>query len=107
LSGREALLKGRILSLPGPIDQKPADKPRTRPGGRTEPGIAADSANYRATAGANRSAGQRALLGWSHIGAGGERHSGTREQQYFFHRVPQMSFSQMLFSEMAGKDNAR
>jgi hypothetical protein len=70
LSSRETLPEGVVLSLPGPLDEKPSEQPRARPGGRTEAGVPADRANYRAAACADRRAGQRALLCWGHIGAG-------------------------------------
>jgi hypothetical protein len=81
LSGREPLLEGCILSLPGPINQKPAEQPRARPGGGPETSVPADRANYRAAAGADSRAGQRALLGWGHIGTSDDRQSDGREQQ--------------------------
>jgi hypothetical protein len=80
-SGRDALLEGPVLGLPGPINEKPADQPCARPGGRTEPGIPADGAKDRADAGARSGASKRALLGRGHIGASSERHSDGREQQ--------------------------
>jgi hypothetical protein len=85
LSGGKTLLEGLVLGLPGPIDEKPADQPRARPSGCTEPGIAADRAKYRATTRADGRAGQRALLGRRHIGASRKRHSDGREQQQMFH----------------------
>jgi hypothetical protein len=71
-SGGKTLLEGLVLSLPGSIDEKPAKQPSTRPGSRTEAGIAADGAGDGADPGACCGAGQRALLGRRHIGAGGE-----------------------------------
>jgi hypothetical protein len=68
LSGREALLEGLVLGLSGPIDEKPADQPCSRSGGRTEPGIPADRAKDGADASARSGAGKRALLGRGHIG---------------------------------------
>ena len=62
-SGRDALLEGPILGMPGLIEEKPAEQARAGAGSRSEPGIAADRANYGAAAGADRRAGQRALLG--------------------------------------------
>jgi hypothetical protein len=81
LAGREALLVGCVLGLPGSINEKPANQPSARPGGRTEPGIPADGAKNSADAGARSSAGKRALLRRGHIGASNERHSDGREQQ--------------------------
>jgi hypothetical protein len=89
LAGRETLLEGGILSLSGPIDKKPADKPRTRPGGRAEPSVPTNRAGDGADPGARSGAGQRALLGRGHIGASDERQSDSREQQQLFHGVPQ------------------
>src|SRR6516165_3005526 len=77
-SGRDALLEGPILGLLGLIEEKPAEQARSGPGSRSEPGIAADRAKYRAAAGR---AGQRALLSRGHIGASGDRQSEGREQQ--------------------------
>jgi hypothetical protein len=81
LSGRKTLLESGILGLSGSIYQKPTEQTGTRPGGRTEPGIAAYSANYRAAACADCRAGQCTLLGRGHIGAGSKRPSDAREQQ--------------------------
>jgi len=81
LSGRKTLLEGGILGLSGAIDEKPPEQAGTRPGGRTEPGIAANRANYRAAAGADCRASQCTLLGRGHIGAGSKRPSDAREQQ--------------------------
>ena len=80
-SGRDALLEGPILGLLGLIEEKPAEQARSGPGSRSEPGIAADRAKYRAAAGADGRAGQRALLSRGHIGASGDRQSEGREQQ--------------------------
>jgi len=77
--GRDALLKGSVLGLPGAIDEKPADQACTRSGGRTEPGVPADGAKNGADPGARNGAGQRPLLGRGHICAGSERHSEGRE----------------------------
>jgi hypothetical protein len=79
--GRDALLKGSILGLSGPIDKKPADEPCTRPGSRTEPGVPAYGAKNGAHARARGGAGERSLLGRRHICAGGKRPSEGREQQ--------------------------
>jgi hypothetical protein len=80
-SGRDALLEGPILGLPGLIDEKPAEQARTGADAGAEPGIAGDRANYRAAAGADGRAGQRALLGRGHIGTSSDRQSDGREQQ--------------------------
>jgi hypothetical protein len=80
-SGRDALLEGPILGLPGLIEEEPAEQARTGAGSRSEPGIAGDRANYRAAAGADGRAGQRALLGRGHIGTSSDRQSDGREQQ--------------------------
>ena len=97
-SGGKPLLEGLVLSLPGSIDEKPAKQPGTRPGSSTEPGIAADGAGDGADPGACCGAGQRALLGRRHIGAGGERHGDGCE---LFHGVPQ------LISETVGRGSVR
>jgi hypothetical protein len=81
LSGGETLLEGGILSLPGAINQKPADQTRAGSGNGSEPGVAADRTKYRAAACADRRAGHRALLGWCHIGASSGRQCNGREQQ--------------------------
>ena len=62
-SGRDALLEGPILGLPGLIEEKPAEQARSGPGGRTEPGVPADRAKHRAAAGADGRAGQRRAAG--------------------------------------------
>ena len=80
-SGRDALLEGSILGLPGLIEEKPAEQARSRPGSRTEPRVPADRAKYRAAAGADGRAGQRALLGRGHVGTSTNRQSNGREQQ--------------------------
>jgi hypothetical protein len=72
-SGREARLEGLVLGLPGPIDEKAAEQTGPRPSRGTEPGIAADRTKDCAAAGADGRAGQRALLGWGHIGTSGNR----------------------------------
>ena len=81
LSGGNTLLEGCILGLPGAIDEKPAEQPRARPGGRSETGVPADRAKNRADAGADGGAGQRPLLGRRHIGAGRKRQNDGRKQQ--------------------------
>jgi hypothetical protein len=80
-SGCDALLEGSVLGLPGPINEKPADQPCTRPGGRTEPCIPANGSKNSPNAGARSGAGKGALLGRGHIGASSERHSDSGEQQ--------------------------
>ena len=80
-SGRDALLEGPILGLPGLIEEQPAEQARAGAGSRSEPSIAADRANYRAAAGADCRASQCTLLGRGHIGAGSKRPSDAREQQ--------------------------
>ena len=52
-SGRDALLKGPVLGLPGPIDEKPAEQARTGADAGAEPGVARHRANYRTAAGAD------------------------------------------------------
>jgi hypothetical protein len=80
-AGGVSFLEGCILGLTGPIDEKPAEQARTGADAGAEPGIAADRANYRAAAGPDGRAGQRALLGWGHIGASSDRQRESREQQ--------------------------
>ena len=80
-SGRDALLEGSILGLPGLIEEKPAEQARSRPGSRTEPRVPTDRAKYGAAAGADGRAGHRALLGRGHVGASRDRQSDGREQQ--------------------------
>src|SRR5215831_2328120 len=89
LSGNKTLLEGSVLRLPGLIDKKATKEPRARSGRRAESSIAADRAKYRAAARADGGAGQRALLRRRHIGAGGERHGGGRQQDQLFHGIPQ------------------
>jgi hypothetical protein len=79
LSGREPLLEGLVLGLAGSIDEKPAEQPRARSGGRTEPGVPANRASDGPDAGTRSGAGNRALLGWGHIRASNERHSDGRK----------------------------
>ena len=81
LAGREALLEGTVLGLSRPINEKPAEQARARSGGRTEPGVPANRASDGPDAGTRSGAGNRALLGWGHIGASNERHSDGRKQQ--------------------------
>ena len=42
-------MEGSVLGLPGAIDEKPADQPGARAGGRTEPGVPADGAKTAPT----------------------------------------------------------
>ena len=81
MPGGKALLESPILGLPGLIEEKPAEQARTGAGSRSEPGIATDRAKYRAAAGADGRAGQRALLGRGHVGTSCDRQNGGREQQ--------------------------
>jgi hypothetical protein len=74
-------LEGPILGLPGLIEEKPAEQAGSCASGGTEPGITADRAEYRAAAGADGRAGQRALLGRGHVGTRSGRQSDGREQQ--------------------------
>jgi hypothetical protein len=80
-AGRDALLEGSILGLPGLIEEKPAEQARSRPGSRTEPSVPTDRAKYGAAAGADGRAAQRALLGRGHVGTSSDRQSDGREQQ--------------------------
>jgi len=81
LSGCETLLEGCILSLPGAIDEKPAEQSRACPGGGAKPGVAADRSGDGANAGTRSGAGQSTLLGRCHVGAGGGRQCDGRKQQ--------------------------
>jgi hypothetical protein len=81
LSGRETLLEGRILAPSRLIDEKPAEQSCACPGGGAKPGVAADRANYRAAACADRCAGHSTLLGWCHVGASSGRQCNGHEQQ--------------------------
>jgi hypothetical protein len=67
--------------LPGLIEEKPAEQAHTGAGSRSEPGIPADRAKYRAAAGADGRAGQCALLGRGHVGASSDWQGEGREQQ--------------------------
>ena len=80
-SDRDALLEGSILSLPGLIEEKPAEQACSRTGSRTEPRVPPDRAKYGAAAGADGRAAQRALLGRGHVGTSGDRQSDGRELQ--------------------------
>jgi hypothetical protein len=73
LPGRETLLEGPVLGLPGLIEEKPAKQASARPSGGSKSGIPANGTRDGADAGARSGAGQRALLGWGHVGTGGER----------------------------------
>ena len=103
LSGRETLLEGSVLGLPGLIEQKPAEQAGSRPSGRTEPGVPTDRPGDGADTGPSGGAGQRALLSWGHIGASGDRQNDGREQEQLVHGVPQ----KRLISEIAGRGNVR
>ena len=81
MPGGKALLESPILGLPGLIKEKPTEQARSRPSGGTEPRVPADRAKYRAAAGADGRAGQRALLGRGHVGTSTNRQSNGREQQ--------------------------
>jgi len=81
LPGRETLLEGPLLGLPGLIEEKPAKQAGARPGGGSESGIPANRPRYGPNAGTRRGAGQRALLGWGHVGTGGDRQSDGRDHQ--------------------------
>ena len=54
LSGRETVLEGPILGLPGLIEEKPAEQAGSRASGGTEPRVPADRASDSADAGARR-----------------------------------------------------
>jgi hypothetical protein len=77
-SGRDALLEGSILGLPGLIEEKPAEQARSRPGSRAESRVPTDRAKYGAAAGADGRSGQRALLGRGHVGTSTDRESSGR-----------------------------
>ena len=62
LAGREALLEGTVPGLSGPINEQPAEQPRARAGGRTEPSIPADGAKHGAKVHAYHLGGQRQRL---------------------------------------------
>ena len=75
------MLEGTVLGLSRSINEKPAEQAGAHSGGRTEPGVLANRASAGPDAGTRSSAGNRALLGWDHIGASNERHSDGRKQQ--------------------------
>jgi hypothetical protein len=63
LSGRETVLEGPILGLPGLIEEKPAEQAGSGASGGTEPRVPADRASDGADAGACSGAGNRAAAG--------------------------------------------
>jgi hypothetical protein len=69
------------LGLPGLVDEKSAEQPRTGADAGTEPGISADRTDNSAAAGANGGPGQCTLLSGIHIGASNDRQSNGYEQQ--------------------------
>jgi hypothetical protein len=79
LPGRETLLEGPVLGLSGLIEEKPAEQAGARPSGGSKSGIPANGTCDGADAGARSGAGQRALLGWGHVGTGGDRQSDGRD----------------------------
>ena len=80
-SGRDALLEGSILGLPGLIEEKPAKQAGSCASGGTEPRVPADGPGDGADAGARSCAGNRALLGRGHVSTGSDWQSDGREQQ--------------------------
>ena len=58
-SGREALLEGLVLGLPGPVNEESAEQARTGADAGAEPGVARHCANYRTAAGADGRAAKR------------------------------------------------
>ena len=102
-SGRDALLKGPVLGLPGPIDEQPAEQARTGADAGAEPGVARHRANYRTAAGADGRAAKRALLSWCHVGAGNQWQTESGEYQIRFHDIPRMR----PISAMLGTDSVR
>jgi len=102
LSGDKTLLKGLVLGLPGPVNEKPSEQARTGADAGAEPGVTGNGANCCATPRAYGGAAQRALLRRRHVSAGGERDGDGREQQQLVHSVPQR-----LISETAGTGSVR
>jgi hypothetical protein len=68
-----ALLERRVLSAAGLIDQKAAEQAGSGTDPGAERGIAADRPDDRPATGADGGAGERALLGRGHVGAGDDR----------------------------------
>jgi hypothetical protein len=66
------------LGLPGLIEEKRAEQAGSSASGGTAPRVPASDG---ADAGACSGAGNRALLGWRHVGASGDRQSEGRERQ--------------------------
>jgi len=87
LSSRKTLLKRGVLGSPGLVEDQPAEEARTRACRSTEAGVSADGAGDRTDAGAAHCAGERALLGWGHVGASSGRQSEGRKQQYLLHVI--------------------
>ena len=113
-AGRISLLEGCVLGASRLIDKQPADEASAGTDPRTEPGIAADSAKNGAHPGAGGRAGQRALLGWSHVGAGNDRHGNRSNQKEPSHPIPRSGLCVDMagsikggFNQRAGTDSAR
>jgi hypothetical protein len=102
-SGRQTLLEGCVLGLPGPINEQPAEQAGTGADAGAEPGVARHRANYRTAAGADGRAAKRALLSWCHVGAGDHRQSESGDYQILFHDIPRMR----SVSAMRGTDSVR
>jgi hypothetical protein len=68
-------------------NEQAADQAGSRSGSSAEPGIPADSSKYRANPGTGGRAGNRALLGWGHVGAGDDRQSKGSKYQNLFHEI--------------------
>jgi len=92
--GGISLVECSVLRAPGLVDEKPAEQAGSRPDPGAQSGIAPDRANDRAAAGADGRAGERALLGRGHVGAGDDRQSKSSDYQKLFHEIPRNEFDQ-------------
>jgi len=80
LSGSKALLKSSVLGLTGLINEKSAEQPGACTRSGSESSISTDGPGDGSYASARRGAGQCALLGRGHIGAGRSQDSGSCKQ---------------------------
>ena len=83
-----------VLRAPGLVDKQSAEQAGSRPDPGAQPRVAPDCAYYRAAAGADGHAGERALLRRGHVGAGDDRQSKSSDYQKLFHEIPRNEFDQ-------------
>jgi hypothetical protein len=85
---RVSLLEGSVLRAPGLVDKEAAGEAGSGTDSGAEPGVPANGADNRTHSGPSRSAGERALLGRSHVGAGDDWQSESSDYQKLFHEIP-------------------